>query len=154
METIGAVAGLLSLGVFLWAVVGLINPGWARLPNRWASVKVWFVSVVLFVISGMLYEGGAVLYAIVVLSLGVFLWAVVGLINPAWVNLPDRMFAVSLLFISSGVVFFLAIYMGGDHAPASSESRVPQDSTVAEPAQVDCANWKTRDFSKLQKCLT
>ena len=58
METIGAVAGLLSLGVFLWAVVGLINPGWARLPNRWASVKVWFVSVVLLFICGNLMEDG------------------------------------------------------------------------------------------------
>ena len=37
-----------SVAVFVWAVVGLIRPTWARLPSRAASVGVWFLSVVLF----------------------------------------------------------------------------------------------------------
>ena len=44
----------LSLGVFLWAVVGLIRPELARLPNRASSVGVWILSVVLLSIGGAL----------------------------------------------------------------------------------------------------
>ena len=40
--------------VFVWAVVGLIRPTWARLPSRAASVGVWVLSVVLFIIGGAL----------------------------------------------------------------------------------------------------
>ena len=43
-----------SVVVFVWAVVGLIRPPWARLPSRMASVGVWFLSVVLFIIGGAL----------------------------------------------------------------------------------------------------
>ena len=43
-----------SVAVFVWAVVGLIRPTWARLPNRAASVGVWFLSVVLFIIGAAL----------------------------------------------------------------------------------------------------
>ena len=39
-----------SVAVFVWAVVGLIRPTWARLPSRAASVGVWVLSVVLFII--------------------------------------------------------------------------------------------------------
>ena len=45
---------LLSIGVFLWAVVGLINPGWARLPHRKMSIAVWALSAVLAVAGGSL----------------------------------------------------------------------------------------------------
>ena len=41
-----------SVAVFVWAVVGLIRPTWARLPSRAASVGVWVLSVVLFIIGG------------------------------------------------------------------------------------------------------
>ena len=58
METISRVLGLLSLGVYLWAVVGLINPAWAKLPNRWASVKVWLVAVLLLFVGYGLHEDG------------------------------------------------------------------------------------------------
>ena len=53
--TVAAIATLLvflSLGVFLWAVVGLIRPELARLPNRASSVGVWILSVVLLSIGG------------------------------------------------------------------------------------------------------
>ena len=43
-----------SVAVFVWAVVGLIWPTWARLPSRAASVGVWVLSVVLFMIGGAL----------------------------------------------------------------------------------------------------
>ena len=43
-----------SVAVFVWAVVGLIRPTWARLPSRAASVGVWVLSVVLFIIGGAL----------------------------------------------------------------------------------------------------
>ena len=43
-----------SVAVFVWAVVGLIRPTWARLPSRAASVGVWGLSVVLFIIGGAL----------------------------------------------------------------------------------------------------
>ena len=38
--------------VFLWAVVGIIRPAWARLPGRMAAVGVWIASVVLFGLAG------------------------------------------------------------------------------------------------------
>ena len=43
-----------SVAVFVWAVVGLIRPTWARLPSRAASVGVWVLSVVLFSIGAVL----------------------------------------------------------------------------------------------------
>ena len=43
-----------SVAVFVWAVVGLIRPTWARLPSRAASVGVGVLSVVLFIIGGAL----------------------------------------------------------------------------------------------------
>ena len=43
-----------SVAVFVWAVVGLIRPTWARLPSRAASVGVWVLSVVLFIIGAVL----------------------------------------------------------------------------------------------------
>ena len=43
-----------SVAVFVWAVVGLIRPTWARLPSRAASVGVGGLSVVLFIIGGAL----------------------------------------------------------------------------------------------------
>ena len=45
---------LVSVIVFLWAVVGIIRPAWARLPNRLAAVGVWALSFVLFLIGGAL----------------------------------------------------------------------------------------------------
>ena len=47
MAGIGTILVFLSFGVFLWAVVGLIRPELARLPNRASSVGVWILSVVL-----------------------------------------------------------------------------------------------------------
>jgi sulfite exporter TauE/SafE len=47
MAVIGTILALLALGVFLWAVVGLIRPELARLSNRASSVGVWVLSVVL-----------------------------------------------------------------------------------------------------------
>ena len=54
MAAIGTILVLLALGVFLWAVVGLIRPELARLPNRASSVGVWVLSVVLLGIGGAL----------------------------------------------------------------------------------------------------
>ena len=54
MAVIGTILVLLALGVFLWAVVGLIRPELARLPNRASSVGVWVLSVVLLGIGGAL----------------------------------------------------------------------------------------------------
>ena len=39
-----------SVAVFVWAVVGLIRPTWARLPSRASSVGVWVISVILLVV--------------------------------------------------------------------------------------------------------
>ena len=78
MEAVSSVVVLLSFVVFLWAVVGLINPVWARLPNRWSSVTVWLGSVALLLIGSEFSKDG-------------------------------------------------------DNTPASSASRVPQASAVAEP---------------------
>ena len=54
MAVIGTILALLSLGVFLWAVVGLVRPELARLPNRASSVGVWILSVVILSIGGAL----------------------------------------------------------------------------------------------------
>ncbi len=54
MAGIGTILVFLSFGVFLWAVVGLINPTWAQLPHRKMSVAVWALSVVLAVAGGSL----------------------------------------------------------------------------------------------------
>ena len=54
MAVIGTILALLALGVFLWAVVGLIRPELARLSNRASSVGVWVLSVVLLGIGGAL----------------------------------------------------------------------------------------------------
>ena len=54
MAVIGTILVLLALGVFLWAVVGLIRPELARLSNRASSVGVWVLSVVLLGIGGAL----------------------------------------------------------------------------------------------------
>ena len=54
MAAIGTLLVFLSLGVFLWAVVGLIRPELAQLPNRVSSVGVWIFSVVLLSIGGAL----------------------------------------------------------------------------------------------------
>ena len=43
-----------SVAVFVWAVVGLINPKAARLPNRITSVWIWLLSVALAVMGGSL----------------------------------------------------------------------------------------------------
>ena len=39
-----------SVAVFVWAVVGLIRPTWARLPSRAASVGAWVISVILLAV--------------------------------------------------------------------------------------------------------
>ena len=49
MEVIGGFLCLLSLFVYLWAVVGLFEPSRARIPHRIVSVAVWVLSVVLAV---------------------------------------------------------------------------------------------------------
>ena len=54
MAAIATLLVFLSLGVFLWAVVGLIRPELARLPNRASSVGVWILSVVLLSIGAAL----------------------------------------------------------------------------------------------------
>lgn len=48
----GAFLVLASIAVFLWALVGVIKPGWARLPNRWAAVAVFIASCLMFGIGG------------------------------------------------------------------------------------------------------
>ena len=57
-KIVGVVIFLLSLVAFLIAVLGLINPAWARLPNRKASVKVWLVSVILLIVAVNLAKDG------------------------------------------------------------------------------------------------
>lgn len=58
METAGVIIILLSLLCFLSGLLGLINPAWTNLPNRRASVKIFFVSVVLLFIGTSLVEEG------------------------------------------------------------------------------------------------
>lgn len=50
----GGLIIFVSFIVFVWAVVGLIAPAQAKLPNRVSSVGVWFLSVVLFTIGAAL----------------------------------------------------------------------------------------------------
>ena len=50
----GEFIALVSFAVFVWAVVGLINPKAARLPNRITSVWIWLLSVALAVMGGLL----------------------------------------------------------------------------------------------------
>ena len=50
----GEFIALVSFAVFVWAVVGLINPKAARLPNRITSVWIWLLSVALAVMAGSL----------------------------------------------------------------------------------------------------
>ena len=50
----GTVVLTASVAVLVWAVAGLIRPTWACLPSRAASVGVWVLSVVLFIIGGAL----------------------------------------------------------------------------------------------------
>ena len=54
MAVIGPMLAVLALGVFLWAVVGLIRPEWARLPNRASAVKLWAVSVAILVLGAVI----------------------------------------------------------------------------------------------------
>ena len=44
---------VVSFGVFIWACIGLINPKWARLPNRASSVGVLVLANVIFVKSAL-----------------------------------------------------------------------------------------------------
>ena len=43
---------VVSFGVFIWACIGLINPKWARFPNRASSVGV-------LVLAGMIFGSSA-----------------------------------------------------------------------------------------------
>ena len=54
MAVIGPMLAVLALGVFLWAVVGLIRPELARLPNRASAVKLWAVSVAILVLGAVI----------------------------------------------------------------------------------------------------
>ena len=54
MAVIGTILVLLALGVFLCAVVGLIRPELARLPNRASAVKLWAVSVAILVLGAVI----------------------------------------------------------------------------------------------------
>ena len=45
---------VVSFGVFIWACIGLINPKWARFPNRASSVGV-------LVLAGMIFGSGSAL---------------------------------------------------------------------------------------------
>ena len=50
-------AGILIFGsvlVFLWAVLGLISPGVARIPNRIVTFWIWLLSVLIFIAGGAL----------------------------------------------------------------------------------------------------
>ena len=91
MESLSMVIIVISFVVYSWAVLGLIRPVSAGLPNRWTSIPIWIGSVVLFIIGGSFIEDG-------------------------------------------------------DNTPASSASRVAQASAVAEPVEVDCADWNTFGF--------
>ena len=41
MESLSFVIVMLSVGVYSWAVLGLIKPVSAGLPNRWVTVPIW-----------------------------------------------------------------------------------------------------------------
>ena len=96
MESLGMVILLLSVGVYSWAVLGLIKPVSAGLPNRWASVPIWIGSVVLFIIGASFIEDG-------------------------------------------------------DNTSASSASRAPELNSVAEPAEITCADWNITAFFEVTK---
>ena len=55
----GEFIALVSFAVFLWAVVGLINPKAARLPNRITSVWIWLLSVALAVMGSLMTDDPA-----------------------------------------------------------------------------------------------
>ena len=46
------ILALAAFAVFLWSVIGLINPKWGRISNRWVSIPIWFVSFILLLIVG------------------------------------------------------------------------------------------------------
>ena len=54
METLGGILIFVSVGTFLCACLGLLNPRWLRLPSRIYSVGVWVLSVVLLAAGGSL----------------------------------------------------------------------------------------------------
>ena len=54
--------------------------------------------------------------------------------------------SVFLFLLLIGVSIIIVFMEDGDTTPASSASRVPQNSAVAEPAEVDCADWNTTAF--------
>ena len=54
MTVIGLMLGWLGLGVFVWAMVGLIWPALARLPNRASAVKLGALSVAILVLGGVI----------------------------------------------------------------------------------------------------
>ena len=60
METLGQFFMLLSLGVFIWACIGLFRPSLARLPNRAAAVGVWVLSIALLAVA-LLAVGGSMM---------------------------------------------------------------------------------------------
>ena len=84
---------------------------------------------------------------IVMLSVVVYSWAVLGLIKPASAGLRNRWSSVPV-WMASVVLLFIGVSLmeDGDSTPASSASRVPQDSVVAEPMEFDCADWNTDAF--------
>ena len=55
METGAAIIGLASVLVWLWSVVGVLQPKWAGLRSRLSAVGIWLISVFMLVVSvGML----------------------------------------------------------------------------------------------------
>ena len=52
----GEVLLAISVIVFLWAVLGIIRPAWARLPGRMAAAGVWIASVVLLGLAGSMLD--------------------------------------------------------------------------------------------------
>ena len=54
METLGGILIFASIGTFLCACIGLINPRWMRLPSRIHAVGVWVLSVMLLAAGGSL----------------------------------------------------------------------------------------------------
>ena len=54
MEALGAILGLSSFVVFLWAAVGLFSPQRAKLSGRAQAVGLWVVSVIMFAVGAAL----------------------------------------------------------------------------------------------------
>ena len=54
MESVGHALTIIAFIVFLWAVVGLVRPRWAWIPNRGIAVAVWVLSVVLLAVGDSL----------------------------------------------------------------------------------------------------